>query len=328
MRRNGVGRQRRRFGQWIKKQGEYRHPNHDQEGAHGLHGFAIQNESRLRWRDVPAEGEIEGRHVVALQHPGRIDLIVKRPESGDWGKYHQDAQDGLGSLRPFGNRAGRRKLRRILHLPASRRLAGIMARAQPENQRGQAHEDARNAESPAVTPVIAHGGNNQKGGGGAQIDGPVKPGEDLCQQMFLVRAELVPHESGDIGLDPARADGNKGQAGIDPGAGVAKKKERAVSETIKKRNAQNRPVTPQPSVGHPAADQGQKINRGPKKMIRLRRLGVAHVQLFGHVVDEDASQPVIAETLAGFVADDIFDLRRETIPACRGRRGGGFAHGR
>ena len=98
-----------------------------------------------------------------------------------------------------------------------------------------------------------------------------------------------------------------------------------VTQAVKKGNAEDRPIAPPKTVRQPAAQQRQKINRRAEQMQNLRRAVRAHLHPVLQIEFEDADHSVIAEPFARFVADDVFDLRREAVRRRSAGRGAGIA---
>src|SRR5439155_3288075 len=89
-------------------------------------------------------------------------------------------------------------------------------------------------------------------------------------------------------------------------------RERAVTQAIEKRDAENRPVPAKPAISEPTADERQKINSRREQVQYFGRPFLTHAHPVQQIQFEDPEHPVIAEPFARLIADDEFDLRWKT----------------
>src|SRR5205809_570587 len=203
-----------------------------------------------------------------------------------------------------------------------------MLSPEPKNQRGHSHENAGYAKCPTVTRFMADQWNDKKPEGRAEVDGPIEPAVNFRQGAFLIRTELITDECRHTWFDAARADGDQRQSGLQSSTASFKECERAVTEAVEKRDAENRPVTAKPTIGEPAADEWQKIDSRREQVQHLGSSIFSHSHPVQQIQFQDPDHPVIAEPFARLIADDEFDLRRKPASLvrrlCRFRGGGGF----
>src|SRR6266567_2898499 len=152
-----------------------------------------------------------------------------------------------------------------------RGLTNIMLCAEPENQRGQSHENSGHTESPTVTGAVANDGNNEEPRGGSQIDGPIKPTVHFSQRLILIWSELIADKCRDAWFDSASADRQQRQSDDQSGAIAFEKRQRSMAKAIKERDAENSPITSPKPVRKPAAQQRQKIDCCAEQVECLRR---------------------------------------------------------
>lgn len=123
----------------------------------------------------PAQGSQLGSTAVGpltqQHHNGCNDDECRDADGGAGGSGHgftTEAFAGAGRSLEYAGEKGFQELR------LGGRNVVVFLAAQPEDESGQRHEDAGNAECPAVAPVLAHPGNDQEREEGTQVDGPVK----------------------------------------------------------------------------------------------------------------------------------------------------------
>lgn len=139
---------------------------------------------------------------------------------------------------------------------------------QPEDERGQRHQDAGHAEGPARTVLPEQPGGEERRKERAEVDGEIEPAEDPLQKVAVRVAELVAHVRRHAGLDAAGTDRDEGQTGQQPAPRCKRgRKQRLrqihqgqaeVPEAVDDREQQDRQVFSQEGVGHDAADDREK----------------------------------------------------------------------
>ena len=208
---------------------------------------------------------------------------------------------------------------------------------QPENERGEGHENSRHAERPTIAgesrvlhlpkDAIEEAGvraqirllggdprDDEEREERAQVDGKIENGVGLPHEMALVGGELIPHERGHTGFDPARTECNQTEAEVKTGEFCRNTCEQiaggqdAVADAVEQGNPQDGFVATPDSVRQPRAHQRQKIIHEDEQVNDGRGPILGLQQGRGDVEREDAAHPVVAEPLGGFVADDVFDL--------------------
>src|SRR2546427_8625900 len=163
-----------------------------------------------------------------------------------------------------------------LLLMSCRRLSQVMLGPKPKNQCSQTHENTGYAKCPTVTRLLAHQRDDEKPEGRTEVDRPIEPAVNFRQRPFLIRTELIADKGRDTGFDASRADGDKRQSSVQSSSASRKERERAVTEAVEKRDAENRPVTAKPTIGEPAADEWEKINSRREQVQHFGRPFLAH----------------------------------------------------
>ena len=175
---------------------------------------------------------------------------------------------------------------------------------------------------------MAHQWNDKKPEGRAEVDGPIEPAVNFRQGAFLIRTELITDECRHTWFDAARADGDQRQSGVQSSTASFKERERAVTEAVEQRDAEDRPVTAKPTIGEPTADEWQKIDSRREQVQHLGGSVFSHSHPVQQIEFEDSEHPVIAEPFARLIADDELDLWRKPAGLVRrlwrSRGGRGF----
>lgn len=290
------------------------------------------------------ERDGKGNHPAALGHPGGGRLFKDGPEGNDEDKDGEDFQDVPGVLHGGSSAA----LLRILpapveqddeeHFPeagaavvAFRRRSVVLLAAQPEDEGGDAHENARNGKRPTVPVMLFHGRNDQEGEEGAQVDSPVKGIEGLGHQLRGFVRNLVPHEGGDAGLDASRAQRDDEQARHQDvtarfnGMEEVRRGQDSVPYAVKQGNVKNGLVPAPDLVRQPCARQGKQVNHSREDVKGGGGPVFAHQQVARHVQHEDGLHAVEAEAFAGFRSDDVPGLGGRALMDDEGGRGAGMA---
>src|SRR5262249_37291439 len=162
---------------------------------------------------------------------------------------------------------------------------------QPENERGQEHQnagngkgDARsempllfNGESPParqqrrqVRPRVGLDSRNARNGKeGTEIDAEVEDLVDGPHAEPVALAELVPDVGRHAGLDAAGAESNQREAQVDAGKRVFPSGKDSVACTVEKRDVENRPILASESVGNDCPEQGQRVDTSEEQVNRL-----------------------------------------------------------
>ena len=94
-----------------------------------------------------------------------------------------------------GQRGARDVVERIRILATGRRHAHVLLAAQPEDDRGQQHQDAGDAEGHRRPVAAQEQRHQQRGEEGTEIDRPVEEVEDDLGQVLVVARELVADEA-------------------------------------------------------------------------------------------------------------------------------------
>ena len=184
----------------------------------------------------------------------------------------------------------------------------------PEDKSGESHEDARDAECPAITPILTHPWDHEEGEEGTQVDGPVESSVETRHGRGVRAVCLVAHEGGNAGLDSASAEGDDEQAhkenrpsSLDALETVGHRKN-AMPQAVEERNKQNHLVAPDEAIRHPGAQQGKNVDTGIEEVAHDHCFTFFHRQHTHHVKGENTAHAVKAETLAGLIAHDILRL--------------------
>ena len=216
----------------------------------------------------------------------------------------------------------------LLHeTPAGRRNVDKFLATGPEEDRRDEHGHARDAESPARSPVRvcqherAKNGRDERAG----VDRKIEPAKDFREQVLVRFAELIADVGRDARLDPAGAQRDQpetdGQHLLLTEADAPRRVhegERQMSEAVNDRKPQDRVVFPEKPLRQDGAQNGKEINSGNKSGEPGPRFRVAHGGELPHLVHEirrhehgeDRAHPVERETLGRFVPDDVGDARR------------------
>lgn len=170
----------------INKYGDEGDEHHDENGIGRLDLGRPDGPGTARERDG------KRNHPAALGYPGRSRLFENGPEWDDKGEDGEDFQDVPGVFH------GRSSAALFCVFPASveqndekdfpearlpavpgRRRFVVFFAAQPEDEGGNPHEEARDGKRPTVSVTLFHGRNDQEGEEGAKVDSPVEGIESL-----------------------------------------------------------------------------------------------------------------------------------------------------
>ena len=195
----------------------------------------------------------------------------------------------------------------------------IFLASEPEDKGGYGHEDTRNAECPAVAPVLSYPGDHEEGEEGAQVDGPVEGGVKAGERgaVLFAGGNLVAHEGRNAGFDATRTYCNDGKtdkenpfAGFDIACKIGER-QYGIAQAVEQRDGKDGAVATQETVCQPGSEQGEQVGAGNKEVNDFRGLVLRHEEHPRHVCDEDAPHSIEAEAFAGLIAYDVFGLSRQ-----------------
>ena len=218
-----------------------------------------------------------------------------------------------------------------MRIVARRRHVDVMAAPQPEHEGGDEHQHARNTERHRRPPVPQEQRRQQRGEERAEVDDPVEGVEDQLGLGLVALVELVAAEGDHQRLDPARAQGDEEQAGVEAGGVVLEQRQAGMAGAVDQREPEDGVVLAEVAVGQPAAEQREEVHADHEHMEYVLGGGVA-LGALGQVGQQDGADqerhqdvahPVEAEPFAGLVADDVGNLARHAPGVC-----GGCAHRR
>lgn len=330
-------------------------------GPEGFRQFRVKPDARHQQQSEPHRQQTDRQPADPAHERGSgiVKHVIQRH-----GQHGQGGQGGQQGGRQHGQGRLRAQVRGRLFEVGQRgeedfeepggarfpggRAAHIVFCPQPEDERGQRHEDSRHAERPTVAResrvfqlpenAIKESGiraqvhllrgnprNDEEGEERAQVDGEIENGVGLPHEMTLIGGELIAHERGHARLDAARAERNQAQAevkAVEFGRNTREQiagGQHAVADAVEQGNPQNGFVAPPDPIRQPRAHQRQKIINKDEQVDDRRGPVFGLQQGRRDVERQDAAHPVIAEALGRLVADDVLDLRR---PAVVGGRGG------
>jgi hypothetical protein len=133
--------------------------------------------------------------------------------------------------------------------------------ADPENQRGDRHQDAGNAEGHGRTVVAQEDRHQQRGEEGAEVDDPVEGVEYQLGAVLVGLVELVADERHHQRLDAARAEGDQRQAEVKALEVVLEDRQAGMARHIDQAEPEHRVVLAEEAVGQPAAQQAGRNTR-------------------------------------------------------------------
>jgi hypothetical protein len=192
----------------------------------------------------------------------------------------------------------------------------VFSPAKPQNERGDKHECARNAEGNTRAQMAKEQRHERRGKERAEVDDPIKSVEHHFGAMFVGLIELVADKCGHARLDAARAERDETEAGVKPNAVRLEGRKAGVPCAINQAQPEDGVVFAEKTVGQPAAEQRKKINADNERVKNILRAALALG--FGQIKQQrrneengqDVPHPVKTEPFASLVADDVTDLFR------------------
>jgi hypothetical protein len=312
---------------------------HDEDAQHRAHaidcGVRMQAARALQLhrsahaaeQDEHAQGQAEGDDEVEMFRPpgGR---------NGP-GRKHRDGQCAAdsGQRQPAAPlaRSQQRAARNVhqrMRITRRRRHVHIFLAPAPEDDGGDEHEDAGNAECPGRAPGSENARHQQGGEERTEVDGPVEGVIDHFGHRLVALVKLVADKSRYQRLDAARTQRDQEQAGVEAGAVVLEHGQAGVANAVQQGQPQHGVVLAEEAVGDPAAKQRKEVHANDEGVEHIlgnaRTFGDRQVQQQGSDQErrEDVAHAVETEAFAGLVADDVGDLAWH---ASAGLGGGGNA---
>lgn len=190
------------------------------------------------------------------------------------------------------------------------------AAAHPEEEGGEGHEDAGDAEGPVGAMPFENPRDGEIGDDGAEVDREIEDIKDAGEEVLVLGSELVSDVGGDAGLDPACADGNHAKSGKKPAlddSADTHEGEGEVAQAVDDGEGDDGPVFAKEGIGDEGTEKGGEVDRAVK--IGNVGGGLAFAEVFaaedGKVVREEDGEgglhSIEGEAFGGFVRDDVGD---------------------
>src|SRR4030095_8524466 len=136
----------------------------------------------------------------------------------------------------------------------------VLLVAEPKNDRGDKHQRARNTKGDARSEVPKEKRHERRGEERPKINDPIEGIEYHLRAMLVRLIELVADERSHTRLDPARAERDQAEAGIETSAVRLECREAGVSGAVDATSPKDGVVFAKKAVGQPAAQQREKVN--------------------------------------------------------------------
>ena len=175
---------------------------------------------------------------------------------------------------------------------------GQMAPAQHVLQHGEGHSHTGGAEAQMPVHLFAQEGADPGSQKGSDVDSHVENGEAGVPPRVVARVEVA-HDSADVGLEEARADGHQSQADVEGEFGRDSQRVVAGGDDDPA-HQDGAPLADEP-VRHPSSGESQCVDGEGVQAVDGARFGRAHSHApaggVDHEQDQERSHAVIAEAL-------------------------------
>jgi hypothetical protein len=189
--------------------------------------------------------------------------------------------------------------------------------AEPEHERGDAHQHAGHAERDLRAEVAQEDRHQQGREERAEVDDPVERVEHELREVLGRLVELVADERGDQRLDAARCERDQREAGVKTRPVLVEHGQHALADAVEQAEPEDGVVLAPETVGEPAAKQREQVHADHEGVEHVLRgagalgLGQVHQQRGHEERRQDVAHPVEREALGALVADDVGHLRRQ-----------------